>query len=186
MVLLKSQKVKIGTPSPDFRLSSVDGKNYQLSDFSSKKILVVMFICNHCPYVQAVEDRILQLAREFEHEGVQFVGICSNDPTDYPGDSPENLLKRWKEKKYGFPYLIDESQEVAKIFGVVCTPEFFVYDFKRILAYHGQLDDNWQEPAKVKRHDLKEAIESLLSGRQPSSNQIPSMGCSIKWRKTPN
>src|SRR4051812_4327613 len=125
MVLLKSEKIKISSPAPAFSLLSVDGHPYQLSDFSSKKVLVILFICNHCPYVQAIEDRILKLVRDYEFKGVQFVGICSNDATDYPGDSPQNLLKRWKEKKYGFPYLLDETQEVAKQFGAVCTPDIF-------------------------------------------------------------
>lgn len=183
MVLLHSEKIKLGFLAPAFSLPSVDNKTFSLSDFSKSPVLVLMFICNHCPYVKAVEERFLKLAHKYSGRGVQFVGICSNDPTDYPDDSPGNLLKNWKEKKFGFPYLIDESQEIAKAYGVVCTPEFYVFDQDRKLAYHGQLDDNWKEPQKVTRQDLKEALEKLLNGQQPSTQQTPSMGCSIKWKK---
>lgn len=183
MALLKSEKISMGTQAPDFRLSSVDGKTYSLPDFKDAKALVILFICNHCPYVKAIEERILQLARDYEKKGVQLVGICSNDPTDYPDDSPANLFKTWKEKHYGFPYLIDESQETAKAYGAVCTPDIFIFDQSRKLSYHGQLDNNWQEPAKVTRHDLRVALDSLLAGRKPAEPQAPSMGCSIKWRK---
>lgn len=183
MVLLHSNKVKLGISCPEFSLSSVDGKSYRLTDFSSKKILAVFFICNHCPYVNAIEDRILALWRDLQKKSVQFVGICSNDPTDYPDDSPKNLLKRWREKNYGFPYLIDEKQDVARAFGAVCTPDIFVYDEQRRLAYRGQLDNNWQHADQVTRQDLREAIERLLSGNAASADQIPSMGCSIKWGK---
>jgi hypothetical protein len=114
---------------------------------------------------------------------VQWVGICANDPTDYPDDSKENLLKRWKAKVYGFPYLMDETQAVARAYGAVCTPEFYVYDQSRSLRYHGQLDNNWKEPSQVTRQDLREALDQLLAGKLPSKEQTPSMGCSIKWRK---
>lgn len=183
MVLLHSEKTKLGSSAPEFKLTSVDGKTYSLQDFKGSKALLVMFICNHCPYVQAVEDRYISLSKEASAKGVQVVGICSNDPTDYPDDSPENLKKRWESKSYGFPYLVDESQDVARSFGVVCTPEFFLYDGNQKLVYHGQLDDNWKEPGKVTKHDLKDAIDALLSGGKPSENQMPSMGCSIKWKK---
>jgi len=142
-----------------------------------------MFICNHCPYVQAIEDRMIQLQRNYANQSVQLVGICSNDPTDYPDDSPENLKKRWKAKDYRFPYLIDESQEVARAYGAVCTPDIFVYDTHQKLAYHGQIDNNWKEPSKVTRQDLREAIDGILKGQNPSEAQTPSMGCSIKWKK---
>lgn len=183
MVLLNSETIKLGTPAPDFNLPSVDGKKYKLADFSSKNVLAVFFICSHCPYVQAIEDRILKLWQDLKGKSVQFLGICSNDPTDYPDDSPENLLKRWREKQYGFPYLIDESQEVARAYGAVCTPDIFVFDSSRRLAYHGQLDNNWKDAKAVTRNDLREAVELILNGRKPVSEQVPSMGCSIKWKK---
>lgn len=183
MVLLHSEKIKLRTAAPDFSLPSVDGKTYRLADFSEKKVLALLFICNHCPYVQAIEDRILQLWQDFKSKGTQFVGICSNDPTDYPDDSPQNLLKRWRDKHYGFPYLIDESQNVARDYGAVCTPDIFVFDDKRRLAYHGQVDDNWKDSNKVTRQDLRQALEQLVAGTSPSPEQVPSMGCSIKWKK---
>jgi len=184
MALLNSEKKELGIPAPSFTLTGVDGKSYSLHDFQDKSVLVVMFICNHCPYVQAIEDRIIQLQRDYASKNVQLVGICSNDPTDYPDDSPENLKKRWESKDYQFPYLVDETQEVAKAYGAVCTPDIFVYGPDRKLAYHGQLDDNWKEPDKVTRSDIRAALDQLLEGKESSKDQIPSMGCSIKWRKS--
>jgi hypothetical protein len=145
-------------------------------------VLAVLFICNHCPYVQAIEDRLIALHREYGERGVQLVGICSNDPTHYPDDSPANLLQRWREKHYGFPYLVDATQDVARAFGAVCTPDIYVYDRDRRLAYHGRLDDNWKDESKVTRRELAEAFDALLTNATPTPEQQPSMGCSIKWR----
>ncbi len=183
MALLKSTEIPLGFPAPDFRLRSVEDKLYTLADFGSAKVLLVLFICNHCPYVQAIEERILALHRDYGERGVQLVGICSNDPQDYPDDSPENLKKRWLEKQYGFPYLIDETQEVARAYGAVCTPDLYVFDTNRALAYHGRLDDSWQDSEKVTQQDLRHALEALLAGRSVVGAQVPSMGCSIKWKK---
>ncbi len=183
MVLLHSEKIELGTPAPAFSLPAVDGKNYSLRDFQENKALVILFICSHCPYVQAVEERILQLHRDYAPKGVQFIALCSNDSTEYAEDSPENLKKRWKEKKYGFPYLVDETQDVARAYGAVCTPDIYVFDQNRALAYHGRIDDNWQSPSKVTRHELAEALDAILKGNKPSGKQQPSMGCSIKWKK---
>ena len=170
-------------PAPDFTLGGVDGKTYSLASFKDKGVVVIMFICNHCPYVQAIEDRIIDLQRGYADKNVQLVGICANDPTEYPEDAPGNLKKRWQQKDYRFPYLVDETQAVARAYGAVCTPDLYVFDEKRALAYHGQLDDNWRDSRKVTRRDLASAIDELLSGHRPSTDQIPSMGCSIKWRK---
>ena len=182
MALTESRELALGTPCPDFRLRSVDGQTVARDDFGDRHALVVMFICNHCPYVQAVEDRIIALGREYAPRGVQLVGICSNDPTDYPDDRPERLLARWRAKAYGFPYLLDESQDVAHAFGAVCTPDLYVFDRERRLAYHGRLDDDWQHPERVKRRDLAAALDALLAGRAPSREQVHSIGCSIKWK----
>jgi peroxiredoxin len=179
---VESARPTIGTPCPDFRLLAVDGKTYTKEDFGAAPVLVVMFICNHCPYVQAVEDRLIALARELERRKVQFVGICSNDATTYPDDAFDKLAERWRKKAYGFPYLHDESQSVARAFGAVCTPDIFVYDSQRRLAYRGRIDDSWKDPAKVTRRDLADAISALLEGRAPAPEQRPSLGCSIKWR----
>jgi peroxiredoxin len=183
MALTESRDLSLGTTCPDFRLRSVDGKSVARDDFRGKPVLVVLFICNHCPYVQAVEERIVQLRRDYGPRGVQLIGICSNDPTDYPDDRPERLLQRWREKDYGFPYLLDETQDVARAFNAVCTPDIYVFDAERRLAYHGRIDDNWQQPAKVKRRELAAALDALLAGRAPTREQQASIGCSIKWRK---
>ena len=183
MALTESRDIALGAPCPDFRLRSVDGKIHARDDFREQPVLVVLFICNHCPYVQAVEERIIALNREYAPRGVQLVGICANDPTDYPDDRPENLLRRWREKAYGFPYLIDESQDVARAFGAVCTPDIYVFNRERKLAYHGRIDDNWQRPEKVTRRELAAALDALLAERAPQPEQHHSIGCSIKWRK---
>ena len=182
MALLTNETIPMGTPCPPFSLPGVDGNTYSNSDFAGAPALVVMFICNHCPYVQAIEDRYIALAKAFTERGVAFVGICANDPDDYPDDAFDELARRWREKGYGFPYLQDLSQEVARSFGAVCTPDLFVYDKDQKLAYHGQLDDNWKEPQSVTREDLKEALEQILAGQMPTGKQEPARGCSIKWR----
>lgn len=182
MALLHSEKIILGSKAPSFNLPSVDGQRYSLSAFQNQ-ILAVMFICNHCPYVKAIEDRILRLVRDFEKRGVAFVGICSNDAENYPDDSPASLKARWIEKSYGFPYLIDEDQSTARAYGAVCTPDLYVYNAKHELVYHGRLDDNWQEPSKVTRSDLRLALEALLKNIPPDASQVSSMGCSIKWKK---
>lgn len=183
MALTENRDLPLGSPCPDFRLRTVDGAVVARDDFRDRPVLVVMFICNHCPYVQAVEERIIALAREYAPRGVQFVGICSNDPTDYPDDRPERLLARWREKRYGFPYLVDDTQAVARAFDAVCTPDLYVYDAARTLAYHGRIDDNWKEPARVTRRELAAALDALLAGRRPSAEQHHALGCSIKWKK---
>lgn len=181
MALTYSPAGELGSDCPDFRLRSVDGRTYRRQDFSDHRALVIMFICNHCPYVRAVEDRLIDLQREMTPLGVAFAAICSNDPSDYPEDSPGSLLDRWRSKDYRFPYLIDETQEIAKAFGAVCTPDLYLYDSGGKLKYRGRLDDSWKSPRDVRRRDLKEAIDAVLAGR-PIADQIPSMGCSIKWK----
>ena len=182
MALTESKMVGLGSPCPNFSLKGVDNKRYSLKDFAKSKALVVIFMANHCPYAQAMEDRIIQLHRDYADKGVQVVGICANDPVAYPEDSFENLARRWHEKEYGFPYLWDEKQQVAKAFSAACTPDFFAYDQKRTLQYRGRFDDNWKEPSKVTQRDLPDAIDALLAGRKAPTEQLPSMGCSIKWK----
>jgi peroxiredoxin len=182
MALLHSNAPDIGAPMPKFKLMSVDEKPYTDSDFGQSKALLIAFICSHCPYVRAVEDRLIALKRAFKVADFELVGICSNDPINYPEDSAPKLKQRWLEKDYGFPYLVDVDQTVAKAFGAVCTPDLFLYDHDRRLFYHGRLDDNWQDATKVKKHDLKEAIVGILEEQKAPADQKPSMGCSIKWR----
>ena len=182
MALLEGTNIPLGDSCPNFDLPAVDGNRYKLNDFDDKKVLLVIFTCNHCPYAQAVEERIIQLRCDYEGKSVQFVGICPNDSDQVSEDSFENLKKRWEQKKYGFPYLHDSERTVAKAFDAVCTPEFYLYGADRKLAYHGRLDDNWKEPQKVTKRDLKEAVDMLLEGNNPPEKQFPSLGCSIKWR----
>ena len=182
MALTYSEMVPLGNSAPQFKLTGIDGKTYTLESFKGKSALVVMFICKHCPYVVAVQDRIAALAREFAPKNVQFVAIKSNDTDQYPEDSPDNMRKPSEEVWFDFPYLIDESQEVARAYGAVCTPDIFVFDQKMKLVYRGRIDDSWKDARKVNRHDLQDALNALLENRQVSANQIPSMGCSIKWR----
>jgi peroxiredoxin len=178
----------LGAPCPDFQLPAVDdesyrlGRTYRLADFERAPVLVVMFICNHCPYAQAVEDRLIRMARDFGARGAAFVGVCSNDAVTYPDDAFDKLAERWRRKQYGFPYLHDEAQDVARAFGAVCTPDIFVYDRERRLAYRGRIDDSWKDESKVQKRELADAVEALLDGRRPSPEQRPSIGCSIKWK----
>lgn len=173
---------ELGSKCPGFSLPGTDGKTYSLDSFTGTKALVVMFICNHCPYVQAVEDRLIYTAQELLALTARVVAISSNDAVQYPADSFERMKFKSDEKKYPFPYLYDESQEVAKKFGAVCTPDFFVYDSELTLRYRGRLDDSWKDPAQVTKLELRQAAIDLLHGRTPALSQYPSMGCSIKWK----
>jgi thiol-disulfide isomerase/thioredoxin len=178
---VESPAAHLGQPLPQFRLPTVAGD--ALVDAGTLAgPLVVMFLCNHCPYVKAVEDRVIALAREFEGQGVHFIGICANDAATYPDDAPAALAARARARGYGFPYLHDETQAVARAFGAVCTPEFFVYDRARLLAYRGRLDDSWKDPSKVTRRELAAAIGDVIAGRAVAGTQRPALGCSIKWR----
>lgn len=166
---------------PPFRLPGVDGREHAETDYARAKALLIMFICNHCPYVKAIEDRLIELGKRAQANGAAIVAICSNDPEEYPEDRFDRLKARWEDKKYPFPYLHDETQAVARSFGAVCTPDFFLYDGNRRLVYRGRLDDSWKDPAKVRRRELEDAINEVLAGGTPPLEQTPSMGCSIKW-----
>ena len=182
MVRTETPVCEFGKPAPDFRLPGVDGKIWTLAQARGPNGLLVMFICNHCPYVKAVRDRIIRDARELKDHGVNTVAIMSNDPTDYPEDSFDNMKKVAAELKFPFPYLYDETQGVAKAYGAVCTPDFFGYDKDLRLQYRGRLDESRKEPAPNARRDLFEAMKQVaLTGHGPK-DQIPSMGCSIKWK----
>jgi peroxiredoxin len=178
----ESKPIELGTSCPDFNLPGVDGNKHDRKSYEKSKILVVAFTCNHCPYVQAYESRLKDLVKDFQSRGVSFVCINANDSNAYPEDSFENMKKRAKEYSFNFDYLRDDSQEVARDFNAACTPEFYVYDEKRKLRYHGRLDDNQKEPSAVKSRFLKEAIEDLLSGKAPRTQQTAALGCSIKWK----
>jgi len=190
MALMQSQAPQLGSLAPAFSLPGVDGKLYSLDStggsFAGAKALVVVFMCNHCPYVIAVQDRINELAREYAPRGVALIGINPNDAVKYPDDCFEAMKERAREKGYVFPYVRDDTQDVARAYGAVCTPDFFVYvnggAGRFPLKYAGRLDDNWKDPAQVTRREVAQALDAILSGREPSGEQRPSMGCSIKWK----
>ena len=182
MALVYSPSPDLGNACPDFTLPGVDGKNHSRADFVAGKPFVVMFICNHCPYVKAIEDRLIVLGHDLKKLGVGLMAISSNDADRYDDDSFPAMARRAKEKSYSFPYLYDESQSVAKEFGAVCTPDFFVYDKQARLAYRGRLDDSWKDPSAVTARELFEACKMLSFGEPAPKNQTPSMGCSIKWK----
>jgi len=180
MALLESTMIPLGTACPDFTLPGVDGRLWSLHDFHTPALLVVV-MCNHCPYVQAIDDRLNQLAKAFARRcGV--VALNANDAVTHPEDSFEAMRQRALARDYVFPYLWDEEQTVARALGAVCTPDFFLYDSHRRLVYRGRLDNNWKDAGRVTRQDLKEAIDGLLTGGEPQEIQQPSMGCSIKWK----
>ena len=182
MVSLETPVCDFGLAAPEFSLPGVDGKTWTLQDCKGKKGLLVMFICNHCPYVKAVRERIVRDTRELLAYGINSVAIMSNDPVLYAEDSFENMLKVATEFAFPFPYLLDESQAVAKAYGAVCTPDFFGYNADLELQYRGRLDASRKEtaPADVRR-DLFEAMVEVAQTGQGPRQQIPSMGCSIKW-----
>jgi len=182
MVRTETPVCEFGKPAPDFRLPGVDGKIWTLAQARGRNGLLVMFICNHCPYVKAVRDRIIRDARELKDHGVNTVAIMSNDPTDYPEDSFDNMKKVAAQLNFPFPYLYDETQGVAKAYGAVCTPDFFGYDKDLRLQYRGRLDESRKEPAPNARRDLFEAMKQVALTGQGPKDQIPSMGCSIKWK----
>jgi thiol-disulfide isomerase/thioredoxin len=184
MPKLYTPEPALGSLCPDFDLPSTAGVSVTRASSSRDSAgvpvdaLLVMFICNHCPYVKAIEDRLVKLSEMFRDRSVSLVAISSNDTEKYGEDSFDKM----KLKKYPFPYLYDESQDVAMAFGAVCTPDFFLYDRELKLTYRGRLDDSWQDESKVTSRDLAGAIESLLQGMHPNREQKPSMGCSLKWK----
>lgn len=171
-----------GQRAPDFELPGVDGKTYRLSSFSGKPVLVVFFSCNHCPYVQAWESRFVETQRDYASKGVQFVAINSNDETKYPEDDFAHMVKRAKQNGYNFPYLRDETQEIAEAYGPVATPDFYVLDKDREVRYRGRLDDSHANPEKVTRRYLRDALDAMLAGKPVSEPLTPPYGCSIKWK----
>lgn len=184
MVSLETPVCDFDKPAVDFSLPGVDGKVWTLEECRGEKGLLVMFICNHCPYVKAVRDRIVRDARELLGYGVRSVAIMSNDPSDYPEDSFDNMKKVAEEYQFPFPYLLDETQKVAKAYGAVCTPDFFGYNSDLRLQYRGRLDASRKAAAAPDaRRDLFEAMKQVAETGQGPREQIPSMGCSIKWRE---
>jgi peroxiredoxin len=184
MARTPSTMLPLGTPAPDFRLPDFDGRMHALEDFSASPALLVAFVCNHCPFVKHLRDGFAAFAREFAPRGLAVVAINSNDLDSYPQDGPDAMRREALEMGYGFPYLVDASQAVAKAYRAACTPDFFLFDADRRLAYRGQFDDSRPGTSRpVTGADLRAAAEAVLADRSPSAEQFPSLGCNIKWRK---
>ena len=175
--------LELGAAAPDFSLPGVDGKTLALADFRASKALCVIFSCNHCPYVQAYEGRMVELQKKYGPLGAQLLAINSNDSDGYPEDSFENMKKRAAEQGFNFPYLRDESQAVAKAYGAQRTPHIFLFDAARKLAYIGRIDDNYKDPTAVKAHELADAIEDVLASRPVKVPETFAVGCTIKWKE---
>ena len=183
MVLTASTMLPLGTPAPDFSLVNVDGKTVSLADFQGAPALLVVFMCNHCPYVKHVADALAQLAAEYQARGVAVVGINSNDAAQYPADSPEQMVAEAEERGYTFPYLYDDTQEVAKAYRAACTPDFYVFDRNQKLVYRGQMDASRPgSGTPVSGKDLRAALDATLAGKSVPEPHTASIGCNIKWR----
>ena len=192
MAMTESTMLELGTHAPAFSLKNVDGERYSLENFQTSELLVVMFICNHCPYVIHISEALAALAKGYEKASVGFVAINSNDTQAYPADSFEKMAEEVQKRGYTFPYLLDESQEIAKAYTAACTPDIFVFNKARELAYRGQFDDSRPFRISSGNYDstktpatgasLKAAIDTLLEGKRIEGTQYPSLGCNIKWK----
>ena len=180
---MATKTLQIGSSIPDFELLSTNGKKYSLDSFKDKKALIIIFSCNHCPYVQAYENRIMKIQKDYAEKGVTVIAINSNDSVQYPDDSFDEMKKRAAEKNFNFLYLRDEDHSVAKSFDAAHTPEIFLFNDKRKLVYNGKIDDNWQDEKKVKTKYLRDALDELLLGKDISVPETYSIGCTIKWKR---
>ncbi|HWB64529.1 MAG TPA: thioredoxin family protein [Chitinophagales bacterium] len=185
MSLTPSNMIPLGTQAPDFSLTdTVSGQSFSIGDFKGVAT-VVMFICNHCPYVKHVNPELVRLAQDYQSKGVKFVAISSNDVQSHPEDSPQNMKKSAGELGYSFPYLYDETQQVAKAYDAACTPDFYVFDSSLKLVYRGQLDDSRPgNKVSLSGADLRNALDDVLAGKAVDPRQRPSIGCNIKWKHT--
>jgi len=183
MTVTASKMLALGTSAPDFGLPDIQGNIVSLSDFKQATALLVIFMCNHCPFVKHILNVLVELIKEYQAKGVSVVGINSNDIVSFPEDSPKNMAKIAKKAGFTFPYLLDESQEIAKAYHAACTPDFFLFDKQRKLVYRGQMDDSRPDSEiPVTGLDLIKAIDAVLAGRDVSGAQKPSIGCNIKWK----
>jgi peroxiredoxin len=184
MVMTASTMLSLGTTAPDFSLADTEGNIVSVDDFKDAPALLVVFMCNHCPFVKHVLKLMVELIKEYQQKGVAVVGINSNDVDNFPEDRPEMMAKIAKEKGFTFPYLYDETQEAAKAYRAACTPDFFLFDKERRLVYRGQMDDSRPgNNVPVTGADLRAALDAVLTGREVSKEQKPSMGCNIKWKQ---
>jgi peroxiredoxin len=172
----------MGAKAPDFNLPGVDGKSYSLKSFEGKKLLVVVFSCNHCPFVIGSEERIKAFCRDYAPKGLAMIAINSNETVNHPGDSFENMVLRAKERGFAFPYVRDESQDVARAYGALRTPHFYVFDSQRLLRYTGRMDDNPRQSGKETTHELRDAVEALLAGAEAPVKATNPIGCNVKWK----
>jgi peroxiredoxin len=185
MVKTASTMLTLGTTAPDFSLPNVDGSTVSLSDFSGKPGLLVIFMCNHCPFVVHLRDELAKFATEYQEKGLSIVGINSNDVATHPDDSPEKMAEEAASAGYTFPYLYDENQETAKSYQAACTPDFFLFDGDQELVYRGQFDDSRPESGiPVTGADMRAACDAVLAGQPVSAEQKPSIGCNIKWKES--
>lgn len=183
MVRTASTMLPLGTSAPDFSLPDTAGRTVSLADFADSPALLVIFMCNHCPYVQHVADGLAKLAKDYQNRGVAVVGINSNDTATHPDDSPAKMADEVRQRGYTFPYLFDETQQVAKAYRAACTPDFFLFDSQRKLVYRGQMDDSRpQSGVPVTGQDLCRALDAVLAGAPVPEPQKPSLGCNIKWK----
>jgi len=183
MVAVNSTMLPLGTKAPSFRLPDTSGKQVSVSDFNGAPALLVVFMCNHCPYVKHIRSGLAQLARDYQPRGVVVVGISSNDVANYPADSPAKMAEEAKAAGYTFPYLYDETQQVAKDYRAACTPDIFLFDEDQRLAYRGQMDDSRpSNGVPVTGKDLRAALDAVLAAKPVSAVQKPSIGCNIKWK----
>jgi peroxiredoxin len=174
----------LGTKAPDFSLVNVDGRTVSLGDLKESPALLVIFMCNHCPYVKHLADALANFTGQYMAKGLAVVGISSNDVANYPADSPEKMVAEAEERGYPFPYLYDETQEVAKAYRAACTPDFYLFDGSRRLVYRGQFDSSRPDSGiPITGSDLRAAVEAVLGGRKPATEQKPSIGCNIKWKR---
>ena len=182
MIAEQGKGMVIGSKLPFFDLPGVGGENVSSGEFEDKLALVIIFTCNHCPYAKAYQERIKALQEKFGERGTQVIAINSNDSVNYPDDGFEQMKERAKEKQFNFPYLYDESQEIAKTFGAQVTPDCFVFDENKKLVYRGRIDDNWENENAVTSKDLENAIEQTLDGKEVKVKEERAIGCSIKWK----
>ncbi|MAE60792.1 MAG: thioredoxin family protein [Planctomycetaceae bacterium] len=172
----------LGTPAPDFALPDPAGQIHTLADFADAKALLIVVMCNHCPYVVHLADKLAELARDYQQKGVAVVGVNANDIDKHPDDSPEKMAEESKKRGYTFPYVHDASQQLAKTLGAACTPDFFLCDADRRLAYRGQFDDTRPDQGAPTGADLTAAVDALLAGQPVPADQKPSLGCNVKWK----
>ena len=173
--------LEIEQQAPDFDLPGVDGRNHCLADFADAEILIVVFSCNHCPYVIGSEDRMIRLHADYAPKGVAMVAINSNETENHPSDSFDHMVERAQAKDFAFPYLRDESQEVAMAYGALRTPHYFVFDRQRVLRYTGRMDDNPRQPGQETTRELRDALDALLEGKEPPLAVTNPIGCNVKW-----